>query len=113
MNDFQCSVGTVRKIHAAFAERNLCMLDSPVSDGPSRAASGRMTIWFGGDEQILNRADAARQHGLRGIDRGDEPRLGHSQQHHRPTIAGRALRRRAARRGAQQAQAVLDADKPK
>src|ERR1700719_527523 len=29
------SVATVRKIHAAFAEKNLYVLDSPVSGGPS------------------------------------------------------------------------------
>ena len=49
------SVATVRKINAAFAEKNLYMLDSPVSGGPSGAASGRMAIWVGGDEQIFNR----------------------------------------------------------
>src|SRR5205085_791277 len=32
------SVATVRKIHAAFAEKNLYMLDSPVSCGPSGAS---------------------------------------------------------------------------
>ncbi|MGH7038099.1 MAG: NAD(P)-dependent oxidoreductase, partial [Stellaceae bacterium] len=42
------SVAMVRKIHAAFAEKNLYMLDSPVSGGPSGAASGRMAIWVGG-----------------------------------------------------------------
>src|SRR6516225_384522 len=49
------SVATVRKINAAFAEKNLYMLDSPVSGGVSGAASGRMAIWVGGDEQIFNR----------------------------------------------------------
>jgi 3-hydroxyisobutyrate dehydrogenase len=49
------SVAMVRKIHAAFAEKNLYMLDSPVSGGPGGAASGRMAIWVGGDEQIFNR----------------------------------------------------------
>jgi 3-hydroxyisobutyrate dehydrogenase-like beta-hydroxyacid dehydrogenase len=49
------SVAVVRKIHAAFAEKNLYMLDSPVSGGPSGAASGKMAIWVGGDEQIFNR----------------------------------------------------------
>jgi 3-hydroxyisobutyrate dehydrogenase len=49
------SVATVRKIHAAFAEKNLYMLDSPVSGGPSGAASGKMAIWVGGDEQQFNR----------------------------------------------------------
>jgi 3-hydroxyisobutyrate dehydrogenase len=49
------SVAMVRKINATFAEKNLYMLDSPVSGGPSGAASGKMAIWVGGDEQILNR----------------------------------------------------------
>jgi len=49
------SVATVRKIHAAFAEKNLYMLDAPVSGGPSGAASGKMAIWVGGDEQQFNR----------------------------------------------------------
>ena len=31
------------------------MLDSPVSGGPGGAASGKMAIWVGGDEQIFNR----------------------------------------------------------
>ena len=52
------SVAMVRKIHAAFAEKNLYMLDSPVSGGRSGAASGRMAIWVGGDEQIFNRHKA-------------------------------------------------------
>src|SRR4249920_3194647 len=49
------SVAVVRKIQAAFAEKNLYMLDSPVSGGPGGAASGKMAIWVGGDEQIFNR----------------------------------------------------------
>jgi len=49
------SVAMVRKIHAAFAEKNLYMLDAPVSGGPSGAANGKMAIWVGGDEQIFNR----------------------------------------------------------
>src|ERR1700746_1162420 len=49
------SVATVRKINAAFAEKNLYMLDSPVSGGPGGAASGKMAIWVGGDEQQFNR----------------------------------------------------------
>ena len=52
------SVAMVRKIHAVFAEKNLYMLDSPVSGGPSGAASGKMAIWVGGDEQIFNRHKA-------------------------------------------------------
>jgi 3-hydroxyisobutyrate dehydrogenase-like beta-hydroxyacid dehydrogenase len=46
---------TVRKIHADFAERDLYMLDSPVSGGPRGARTGRLAMWVGGDEQIFNR----------------------------------------------------------
>jgi 3-hydroxyisobutyrate dehydrogenase len=49
------SVSMVRKISAAFAEKNIYMLDAPVSGGPSGAASGKMAIWVGGDEQQFNR----------------------------------------------------------
>jgi 3-hydroxyisobutyrate dehydrogenase len=49
------SVAMVRKLNAAFAEKNIYMLDSPVSGGPSGAASGKMAIWAGGDEQQFNR----------------------------------------------------------
>jgi 3-hydroxyisobutyrate dehydrogenase len=52
------SVAMVRKINAAFAEKNIYMLDSPVSGGPSGAASGKMAIWVGGDEQQFNRHKA-------------------------------------------------------
>src|SRR6202162_180391 len=48
------SVAVVRQINAAFAEKNLYMLDSPVSGGPGGAASGKMAIWVGGDEQQFN-----------------------------------------------------------
>ena len=49
------SVAMVRKVHAAFAERDVYMLDSPVSGGPRGARSGRLALWVGGDEQIFNR----------------------------------------------------------
>jgi 3-hydroxyisobutyrate dehydrogenase len=49
------SVAVVRKLNAAFAEKNIYMLDSPVSGGPGGAASGKMAIWVGGDEQQFNR----------------------------------------------------------
>ncbi len=45
----------VRKVHAAFAEKNVYMLDSPVSGGPRGAQTGRLALWVGGDEQIFNR----------------------------------------------------------
>jgi len=48
----------VRQIHAKFAERRVYMLDAPVSGGPKGAASGKMALWVGGDEQIFNRFQA-------------------------------------------------------
>jgi len=49
------SVSVVRKLNAVFAEKNIYFLDSPVSGGPGGAASGKMAIWVGGDEQQFNR----------------------------------------------------------
>jgi 3-hydroxyisobutyrate dehydrogenase-like beta-hydroxyacid dehydrogenase len=43
----------VRRIHAAFAERRAHMLDAPVSGGPRGAATGRLAIWVGGEENIF------------------------------------------------------------
>src|SRR5579884_3371702 len=48
----------VRQIHAKFAEKRVYMLDAPVSGGPKGAASGKMALWVGGDEQIFNRHKA-------------------------------------------------------
>ncbi len=48
----------VRKINAAFAERDAYMLDSPVSGGPRGARTGKLALWVGGDEQIFNRHKA-------------------------------------------------------
>jgi 3-hydroxyisobutyrate dehydrogenase-like beta-hydroxyacid dehydrogenase len=45
----------VRKINAAFAERDVYMLDAPVSGGPRGARTGKLALWVGGDEQIFNR----------------------------------------------------------
>src|SRR6185312_2302074 len=45
----------VRVTSDAYAEKNIAMLDSPVSGGPGGAASGKMAIWVGGDEQQFNR----------------------------------------------------------
>src|SRR5258707_13575024 len=47
------SVAVVGKISAAFSEKNLYMLDSPVSGGPRGAASGKMAILArGGGQQV-------------------------------------------------------------
>lgn len=45
----------VRNLNALFAEQNKYMLDAPVSGGPAGAASGKLAIWVGGDEQIYQR----------------------------------------------------------
>jgi 3-hydroxyisobutyrate dehydrogenase len=45
----------VRRIHAAFAERKVHMLDAPVSGGPRGAATGKLAIWVGGEEHIFVR----------------------------------------------------------
>ncbi|MCB1741988.1 MAG: NAD(P)-dependent oxidoreductase, partial [Gammaproteobacteria bacterium] len=68
------SVEVVRRLSAIFAERHLYMLDAPVSGGPGGAASGKMAIWVGGDEQQFHRhkrvfdamADEARYIGTSG-----------------------------------------------
>ena len=45
----------VRRLNALFAEQNKYMLDAPVSGGPAGAASGKLAIWVGGDEQMFQR----------------------------------------------------------
>ena len=49
------SPSVVRRIHAAFAQRGIHMLDAPVSGGPRGAATGKLAIWVGGDERIFER----------------------------------------------------------
>ncbi len=46
---------TVRRIHAAFAERGAHMLDAPVSGGPRGAATGRLALWVGGERAVFDR----------------------------------------------------------
>jgi 3-hydroxyisobutyrate dehydrogenase-like beta-hydroxyacid dehydrogenase len=42
-----------RSFHARLRERGVHMLDAPVSGGPSRAATGELTIMAGGDESTF------------------------------------------------------------
>jgi 3-hydroxyisobutyrate dehydrogenase len=49
------SPSVVKAIHAAFAEKGAHMLDAPVSGGPAGAASRKLAIWVGGDENVFNR----------------------------------------------------------
>jgi len=44
----------VKMLHAAFAERDAHMLDAPVSGGPAGAASRKLAIWVGGDENVFD-----------------------------------------------------------
>src|SRR6266704_902048 len=52
------SPSVVKKLNAAFAERGAHMLDAPVSGGPAGAASRKLAIWVGGDENVFNRHKA-------------------------------------------------------
>jgi len=45
----------IRDIHSALAEKDVQVLDAPVSGGPDGARDGRMAIWIGGDEETYNR----------------------------------------------------------
>jgi 3-hydroxyisobutyrate dehydrogenase-like beta-hydroxyacid dehydrogenase len=52
------SPSVVKKLNAAFAERGAHMLDAPVSGGPAGAASRKLAIWVGGDEDVFNQHKA-------------------------------------------------------
>src|SRR5580658_1585262 len=48
----------VKKLHAAFAEKGAHMLDAPVSGGPAGAASRKLAIWVGGEENVFDQHKA-------------------------------------------------------
>ena len=52
------SPAVVKKLHAVFAEKGAHMLDAPVSGGPAGAASRKLAIWVGGDENVFIRHKA-------------------------------------------------------
>jgi 3-hydroxyisobutyrate dehydrogenase len=52
------SPSVVTRLHAAFAEQGVNMLDAPVSGGPAGAASRKLAIWVGGDESIFKQHKA-------------------------------------------------------
>jgi 3-hydroxyisobutyrate dehydrogenase-like beta-hydroxyacid dehydrogenase len=52
------SPAVVKALHAAFAEKGAHMLDAPVSGGPAGAASRKLAIWVGGDENVFHRHKA-------------------------------------------------------
>jgi 3-hydroxyisobutyrate dehydrogenase len=45
----------IRRIHAAFAERGVEVIDAPVSGGPSGAQRGTLQVMVGGDEAVFER----------------------------------------------------------
>jgi 3-hydroxyisobutyrate dehydrogenase len=45
----------VRKAHEAFAAKGAHLLDAPVSGGPRGAASGKLAIWCGGEEDTFDK----------------------------------------------------------
>ena len=49
------AVDVVRALHADCAMAGVSFLDAPVSGGPAGAASGRMAIWVGGDQEGFER----------------------------------------------------------
>jgi 3-hydroxyisobutyrate dehydrogenase-like beta-hydroxyacid dehydrogenase len=52
------SPSVVKKLNAAFALKDAHMLDAPVSGGPAGAASRKLAIWVGGDENIFKQHKA-------------------------------------------------------
>jgi 3-hydroxyisobutyrate dehydrogenase-like beta-hydroxyacid dehydrogenase len=52
------SPAVVKKLHAVFVEKGAHMLDAPVSGGPAGAASRKLAIWVGGDENVFIRHKA-------------------------------------------------------
>jgi 3-hydroxyisobutyrate dehydrogenase len=52
------SPSVVKKLNAAFALKGAHMLDAPVSGGPAGAASRKLAIWVGGDENVFDRHKA-------------------------------------------------------
>lgn len=61
------SPALVRRLHGIFAERDVQMLDSPVSGGPRGAETRKLALWVGGEEAIFQEY----KHILDAI--GDEP----------------------------------------
>jgi len=49
------SPAVVRRLHAAFKEKGLCLLDAPVSGGPKGARTRKLALWVGGDRAVFDR----------------------------------------------------------
>jgi 3-hydroxyisobutyrate dehydrogenase-like beta-hydroxyacid dehydrogenase len=48
------SPALVRRLHAIFAERDVQMLDAPVSGGPRGAETRKLALWIGGEEAVFD-----------------------------------------------------------
>ncbi|HVQ77975.1 MAG TPA: NAD(P)-dependent oxidoreductase [Candidatus Binatia bacterium] len=52
------SPNLMRRIHAAFAERGIHVLDAPVSGGPRGAKTRKLALWVGGEEDVFGKHKA-------------------------------------------------------
>ncbi|MEJ8848224.1 NAD(P)-dependent oxidoreductase [Variovorax rhizosphaerae] len=49
------SPSVVREVHKGFAEKDIALLDAPVSGGPIGANAGKLAIYVGGDQAVFER----------------------------------------------------------
>ena len=49
------SPALIRRLHAAFKDKGVDVLDAPVSGGPIGAKTGKLAIWVGGDRALFDR----------------------------------------------------------
>jgi len=49
------SPALVRRLHATFAEKDIHLLDAPVSGGPRGARTRKLALWVGGDQTFFER----------------------------------------------------------
>jgi 3-hydroxyisobutyrate dehydrogenase-like beta-hydroxyacid dehydrogenase len=49
------SPAVVRRLHAAFKDKGLSLLDAPVSGGPKGARTGKLALWVGGERAVYDR----------------------------------------------------------
>ncbi len=49
------AVDVVRRLQAQLIEQEVDFLDAPISGGPAGAASGKLSIWVGGDRAVYDR----------------------------------------------------------
>jgi 3-hydroxyisobutyrate dehydrogenase-like beta-hydroxyacid dehydrogenase len=53
------SPALARRIHAAFQEKGVHMLDAPISGGAKGAQSRRLVVWVGGEREVFDRCRPA------------------------------------------------------